>query len=440
MRRPTQLALVFALAVALLAGGGTGVLGRSGPVTARPFDRAVALSGAAASVDAMTRSMTATQARLRRLPSDWTSWAALGAIYVQQGRITADPTYYPKAQGALDRSLRLNGTDNYQAMAGLGALTAARHDFAGALTWTQKASRINPYNASVYGVMGDALVELGRYPEAYQAIQRMVNLKPGLSAFARASYTWELRGDIASARAALQRALQDAGTPADTAFARYYLGELAWNSGDRAGAGEQYAAGLAADPSYLPLVAGRAKVAATRGQTEAAIRDYTTVISRVPQPLYVIELGELYQSLGRRQDAARSYELVRAEERLFTANGVNVDLELALFEADHGDPAVGLRAARAEWGRRQSVFVADALGWALHATGRDREALGYARTALRLGTRNASFYYHLGMIEKSLGMTAAARVHIGAALAINPHFSPLYAPLAKRTLQELGGR
>lgn len=439
MRRPTQLALVFALAVALLAGGGAGVLGRSGPATARPFDRAVAAAGAAASVDAMTKSMTATQARLRRLPSDWTSWAALGAIYVQQGRITANPTYYPKAQGALGRSLALHATGNYLAMAGMGALAAARHDFAGALTWTQKASRINSYNASVYGVMGDALVELGRYPEAFQAIQRMVNLKPGVSSFARASYTWELRGDIGAARSVMGRALQDASTPSDAAFARYYLGELAWNSGDLVTAGAQYAAGLAADPSYLPLLQGRAKVAAARGQTEAAIRDYSTVVSRLPQPQYVIELGELYQSLGRNEDAARSYALVRAEQRLFAANGVNVDLELALFDADHGDTAAGLRAARAEWGRRHGVLVADALGWALHRAGRDREALGYARTALRLGTRNAMFDYHLGTIEKALGMTVAARAHLDAALSINPYFSPLRVPLAKRALTELGG-
>jgi len=438
MKRPSVPTVAFTLAAALLVGGGAGVVGAAERDTTAAGGRAATASVRASPVDPLTKGMTKTQEQLRRAPGDWVAWAALGAAYVQQGRITADPTYYPKAQGALDRSLRLNGTENYQAMAGLGALAAARHDFAGALSWAQRASRVDPYNASVYGVMGDALVELGRYPEAFRAIQRMVDLKPGLSSFARASYTWELRGDIPAARAALQRALQDAGTAADTAYARYYLGELAWNSGDLAGASEQYAAGLAADPSYLPLLQGRAKVAAARGQTDAAIRDYTTVISRVPQPLYVIELGELYQSLGRRQDAARTYDLVRAESRLFTANGVNVDLELALFDADHGDPAAGLRAARAEWGRRHSVFVADALGWALHSAGQDREALGYARTAQRLGTRNAMLYYHLGTIEKSLGMMAAARTHLGAALRTNPHFSPLQAPLAERALKGLG--
>lgn len=439
MRRPVLLTLTFGLAAALLVGGGFGMVRASDAGSSARGTRVVAAAGVARPVDPLARSLTKLQEQLRRVPGDWVSWAALGSTYVEQGRVTVDPTYYPKAQGALERSLRLNATDNYQAMAGMGALAAARHDFAGALTWAQKASRINPYNASVYGVMGDALVELGRYPEAFRSIQRMVDLKPGLSSFARASYTWELRGDAGQARAALQRALRAAGTPADAAFARYYLGELAWNSGDLAGAAAQYTAGVSADPSYLPLLAGQAKVAAARGLTEAAIRDYTEVVARVPQPLYVIELAELYQSLGRQHDAARTFDLVRAEAKLFTANGVNVDLELALFDADHGDARAGLRAAQAEWSRRHSVFVADALGWALHRVGRDREAFDYARQATRLGTRNALFYFHLGVIEKSLGQRAAARAHLAEALAINPHFSFLQAPMARQALALLSG-
>ncbi len=37
-----------------------------------------------------------------------------------------------------------------------------------------------------------------------------------------------------------------------------------------------------------------------------------------------------------------------------SASGVSVGLELALFEADHGDPAAAVDAARDEWRRRQS--------------------------------------------------------------------------------------
>jgi Flp pilus assembly protein TadD len=124
---------------------------------------------------------------------------------------------------------------------------------------------------------------------------------------------------------------------------------------------------------------------------------------------------------------------------LAKASGVATDLETALFAADHGDKAQALRAAQAEWARRHSVHVADALAWALHVNGRDAEALGYAKLANGLGYRSALFRYHLGMIEKSLGRTADARRDLAAALRLNPDFSFLHAPRAKAALASLGG-
>ncbi len=61
------------------------------------------------------------------------------------------------------------------------------------------------------------------------------------------------------------------------------------------------------------------------------------MVSAVPQPQYVLELGELEQS-QHNPDAARQYALFRTEEQLFTANGVTLDTEPTLFEADHGAP------------------------------------------------------------------------------------------------------
>jgi hypothetical protein len=58
---------------------------------------------------------------------------------------------------------------------------------------------------------------------------------------------------------------------------------------------------------------------------------------------------------------------------------------------------------------------------------------------MRLGTRNARFYAHAGLIEKALGRDAAARRHLAEALEINPWFSPLLAPRVEAALEELGG-
>jgi len=131
--------------------------------------------------------------------------------------------------------------------------------------------------------------------------------------------------------------------------------------------------------------------------------------------------------------------VVRLEERLFRVAGVNVDLELALFDADHGAHRRALTEARAEWGRRHSVLVADALGWALLQNGRPVQALRFARRATRLGYRDALLYFHKGMIETALHDRVAARRDLRYALAINPHFSILYSPVARRTVASLMG-
>jgi tetratricopeptide (TPR) repeat protein len=385
----------------------------------------------------LDRVISSLQERLRSIPTDWRSFASLGLAYVQQARITTDPTLYPKAEGALRRSIRIHPDDNEVAWVGMASLAAARHDFAGALRWGERARRVNPYDGNVYGVIGDAQLELGRYRQAFATFQTMVDTRPGLASYARASYVMELRGDVPGAIRAMTSALRFAGSPADAAWASYQLGELFFNSGRVGRARAAYRRALQADPDSVPPLAGLAKVAWARGNVRAAIRGYTRVTARVPSPEYVIALGDLYGLVGDEAAAARQYDLVRVEERLFRANGVNIDLEQALFEADHGDPVDALRAARHEWGRRHSIHVADALAWALFANGRYAEASGFERRALALGTRSALFLFHAGMIQRALGHDGAARRLLHRALDVNPHFSIRYAGRARAILDGL---
>ena len=81
----------------------------------------------------------------------------------------------------------------------------------------------------------------------------------------------------------------------------------------------------------------------------------------------------------------------------------------------------------------------DAYAWALHANGRDEEARAWSSKALALGTRNALFEFHAGVIEQSLGNVAGAQEHLSQALAINPSFSLKWAPVARAAFEQLGG-
>ena len=383
----------------------------------------------------------ALQARLARLPGDYPGWATLGLLYVDRARTTADPSWYAKAQQALDRSLEVQPDDNAAAMTGLASLQAAQHEFARAEQSARAALAINDHDATAYGVLADALTELGRYDEAAQALQRMADLDPGFAALTRISYARELRGDVPGARAAMQQALDAAASAGDAGFALHHLGELAWAyGGDAAAAEALFARGLKRDPSSLPLQAAKARAAAALGRPDEALAVYEEVTGRVPVQQYLVEHAELLAAQGRDGEAAAQLELVRTAIVLQEAGGSVVDLETALFEADHGTPERALSAARAAYDARpDNIFAADALAWALHAAGRDAEALSYADQALGLGVRPASFLFHRGMIAESLGRTAAARRDLDEALQVNPHFSVADAATARATLARLAG-
>jgi tetratricopeptide (TPR) repeat protein len=267
----------------------------------------------------------------------------------------------------------------------------------------------------------------------------MVDLKPDLASYARVSYARDLQGQPEAAADAMRLALSAAGSPEDRAFAASQLGDLAFSAGDLDGAEASYEQAAAAAPEYEPPHAGLARVAWARGDLDGAIAQFADIVARYPSPEYVIALGDLESVAGRDRAAAAQYATVRVEERLFAAAGVDVDLELALFDADHGNPTRAVEEATAEWNKRHSIHVADALGWALFKAGRADEATVYVDFARKLGTRNALFAFHAGMIERATGDADAARRDLRAALEINPHFSILHAATARQALAELEG-
>jgi tetratricopeptide (TPR) repeat protein len=432
--------LAAGLAAALAAGltvGAAVINGRPGPPPAS--DPVPAAAFEQLSATSLAAGIGQLQQHLRAQPRDATGWATLGLSYVEQARLTADPAYYPKAAAALAEALRVRPADNDSAHAGLGALAAARHDFGTALREADRALAINPFGARALAVRIDALVELGRYPAAMAAARHADSIAPGIPVFTRLAYVNELYGRPAEAHRVLGLALTSADDPGDLAYVHAQLGELAWSQGQLSRADGEFAAALRADPGYLAALEGRARVRAAAGDVTGALQDLQTVVNRLPLPGYLTEYGELLTSAGKSAEAAQQYAVARTWVRLARASGVATDLETALFAADHGDKAEALRAARAEWARRHSVHVADALAWALHVNGKDAEALRYAKLANGLGYRNALFRYHQGMIEKALGRAGDARRDLAAALHLNPHFSARHAPLAKAALTSLGG-
>ena len=99
---------------------------------------------------------------------------------------------------------------------------------------------------------------------------------------------------------------------------------------------------------------------------------------------------------------------MRANEQLLAAAGLDTDLESALFEADHGDPARAVELAEAAYAARHTVFTADALGWALTRSGRAAEAVPFVEESLRLGTSSAALRVHAAAAFAAAGQPVEA--------------------------------
>lgn len=378
------------------------------------------------------------QTRIERNPQDHDAYAQLGLLLLQRVRSRGDAADYTRADQALSAALALEPVQ-VDALVGKGILSLALHDFDGALLWAEQARAINPFRPDILGIMTDAYVELGQVEQAVTVLQEMLDLRPDLNSYTRMAYLRELHGDVEGAIEAMRSAAQT-GWPGDepTLWTTVQLGNLYFNKGDLVNAEATYQAALSHSPDYIYALAGWAKVWAAQGRTIEAIAQYRQLLARMPLPEFAIALGELLEATGDLKGAQEQYALVELMQQLNAAAGMNVDLEMALFGADHSaDPAVALRQARSAYAERPTIYAADVLAWALYRNGQADEATIYMDEALRLGTRDALLYYHAGMIALAQDDQMAARHYLQTALQINPHFSPLEAPKAQAALAEM---
>lgn len=328
-------ALVLGCAAGLLA------LGPSGPLAHPSADRA-APPLPPSSVDRLA----AAQAGVRNRPQDPYAWEQLGLADLDQARITLDSARLADAEQAFQRSLVLKPAANYGALAGTGMLANARHDFAAAREAGQRATAMAPDRPTGYLVLADAEIQLGDYPAATAAAQRLLDLAPTVPGYTRAAYDLETHGRAEEARIALERALESAATPGDTAFCEHRLGDLAWDHGQVDEADSHYRRALVLVPNDYYARAGRARVLAATGQAEQAMRDYRDLVARAPLPQFLLELAELQLSQHQESQASGQLAALAAEVRLLVTGGGPVDPALMLYQADHADPAVAVRLLR----------------------------------------------------------------------------------------------
>ncbi|MER7303943.1 tetratricopeptide repeat protein [Streptomyces griseoluteus] len=405
-------------------------------------------TGVPAALPDLTELITRQESAVRARPADARAWAVLGLAYVARANRTADAADLPRAERALGTSLKALATKNTEALAGMTALANARRDFAAAKRYGEQALKLTPKRWSAYPPLIDAYNGLGDYTAARNTLDKLMALRTAPAdrpaVMARASAVYRDRGWREDAMAQLTDAAAAAGTPAEQAAYRAGVGQLAWERGDLTDALEQFTEALRLDPAEVTAGPGKARALAARGRTADALTAYREALAKRPDAEVTLELGELYESLHRTRDAEAQYALVRKRAEKSASDGVDEELLLGRLEADHGDPQEAVTRLRAEYRQHPGTEVADALGWALHRAGADKEALKYATAATDRtkggGVRSALHAFHRGMIEYKLERYGSARLQLEDALMVNPAFSPLWAPEARAALQDMGER
>ena len=347
------------------------------------------------------------EGRLQRQPHDVGAAVLLSDALLRQARATNDARPANRASDVLKAVLK-DEPGQYDALRMLGAIDLSQHQFRKALEVATRARDERPGDAWNYGVIGDALLELGEYDKAFAAFDTMMSLRPSATAYARVAYANELRGDLTAALETMQLAFS-AAPPQDPEAQAWYatqLGELLLKLGRVADADREFRRALFVYPTYPLAVVGQGKVKVTRGERDEALQMFLDQLKRTPTLDLAARIGDLYAERGDTPQAERYYQV--AEDVAGPAIA-QTEANLALFLAERGRKLpVAVSIAETVAAARHDIFTDDALAWAYFKVGRLAEAQAAAARAVRTGTKDDRILSHAASIRDAAASHAVS--------------------------------
>lgn len=385
------------------------------------------------------RAIEEAQATLRDDPTDPNAQLDLAQAFLQKGRETADPTLYTSAEILLEK-VAVNAPDDPRVLNAKGSLALTRHLFTDALALGDQSLEVAPGNETAYGVRVDALNELGRYDEAVEATQEMVDVRPSLASLSRVSYARELQGDLDGAIEAMGQALTAAAGSGgeNVAFVQVLLGDLLLTRGDMAAAETQYDEAEETFPGLPAARAAQARLLVAQERYAEAAQLLGELVEERPLIEYAVAQGDALTAAGRGDEAEDAYALVDGIAQLLEAAGVQVDVDLALFDAQQNPGEEAVAQARRGLDQRSSIIGHDALAWSLFTAGQVPEAVQEIEAALVTGSRDPRIRYHAAEIAAADGDETAAMEHLQVVLDTNPRFSAAHVTDVAELATRLG--
>ncbi|MES2512956.1 MAG: transposase [Bacteroidota bacterium] len=363
-------------------------------------------------------------------PNDYKSKLSLSQAYIQEARITGDHAYYDQAALELLDDVIKNEPKNFDALCCKATVLLSQHHFTEGLIVAQQALPINPNSAFIYGLLCDAYVELGKYPDAVKVCDKMISIRPDIRSYARVSYLREIHGDLNGAIEAAKLAVA-AGYPGleQSEWTRMILAHLYENKGQLDSAEIQYKIALTERPDYAFAIAGLSNIAKQKGNYKLAIAGYEKAKNIMNEYSFEDELTDLYNLNNEPAKAKKSSEKVIAmlsplsdADESSSTHGHYADKELAYAYLKVPDTEKALQHAMIEYERRpNNIDVCETLAWVNYKKGNYDEANKLIDKALKTNCQNPSLLCHAGLIKIKAGQKEKGRELVKKALETNPY-------------------
>lgn len=350
--------------------------------------------------------VSALSARLIADPNDAEALVEMGQMYCIEARVTGEHGYYfPAILNMLGTALAVPGIEDkvrFEATVLKANVLLSQHRWVEGLEWAQKAHELNPYSAQVYAALIDAHVELGHYEKAVELTDELMQFRPGLTAYARASYLRELYGDVDGAIDAMKMAVE-AGYPGmeDTEWCRVQLGELYEENGDLESAANIYRMSMQYRTENPFAMAGLGRILMQQGSYAEAENVLRTALTAVPEIGFQEDLFALYETWGKANEAREAYSGIIEMIEDDAAHGHEVDLDYAVILFEHGnDPDAALQRAMREYKIRPENIAVNSILARIYAT---KGEIDLARTHLNNALRTGYSDRALESLRNTLG-------------------------------------
>jgi len=345
----------------------------------------------------LERTVAAMQARLAKDPSDTAAAVSLADALLRQTRVVANPTLAVTAEQTLRRALSVHAGD-YDAQRMLATTLLSQHRFREAIAAATVARDARPQDAWNYGVIGDAQLELGEYDEAFDAFDRMLQVRPSAAAYARASYARELQGDL-DAAVRFMRMAREATPPTDPESQAWHEVQLAHLEMERDHldrAAHHLDGAVYVFAGYVPAIEMRVRLFVMQGRYDEAVQMAAAALAKLATPTLAVHAGDAMAALGRKAEADSYY---RQAEELWRYEPA----ALARVLADSGrDVRRAVALAEEAVTTRHDIYTQDALAWSLFKAGDVANAEVALKQALRTGTRDRMIRAHADAIRRAV--------------------------------------